>query len=396
LQFVLPVAILAAGVAAALGLASLRKAPASAPREAAVPLVRTLIVEERAVELAVRAHGTVAPRTQTRLIAEVPGRVVRVSPALASGGFFEEGEELLGIDPTDSQLALEDARARVAQTELALAQEEADAELALRDWESMGGGRPASPLLLRTPHLARARAEAGAARAALAKAERDVERCSVRAPYPGRVSARSVDLGQYVERGEDLARVYAVDWAEVRLPIPDDDLARLELPFLAGTDAPGELDGDLAPGAVGPAVRLATRFAGGAPSWDGVIDRIEGEIDPESRMVVLVARVEDPYGRRSRGARAPLLAGMFVEATIAGRSVPAAVVLPRSALQAGGRVFVVDRESRLAVRPVEVLEARRDEVVLGAGLAAGERVVVSPLELPVEGMRLRPEDSEAR
>jgi len=369
----------------------MRKAPVVAAPQAVVPLVRTIEASERPVRLEVRARGTVVPRTETRLVSEVSGRVVRISPALARGGFFDEGDELLALDPTDYLLALEQSRGRLASARAALLREEADAELARRDWESLGGERQPSPLVLHEPQLLEARAELAAAQAAIDKAERDVERCTLLAPYPGRVRERSVDVAQFVDRGQQLASLYAVDWAEIRLPIADEDLARLDLSMDPGAWSAGR-DGDgarLDP-ARGPRVVLSADFAGAERRWEGRIVRIEGEIDPLSRMVVLVARVEDPYGRRAenRGQAVPLLAGLFVEATIEGRELAAAIVLPRAALQPGPRVFVLDAQEHLAFRPVTVLQAGPREVVLGSGLAVGEHVIVSPLELPVEGMQL--------
>jgi multidrug efflux pump subunit AcrA (membrane-fusion protein) len=116
-----------------------------------------------------------------------------------------------------------------------------------------------------------------------------------------------------------------------------------------------------------------------------------------------VARVEDPYARDAAGERPPLAVGLFVEAEILGRSVDAAVMLPRAALrrdEAGpgepGRdghfVLVVSDDDRLEFRPVELLRSERERVVIGAGLASGERVCISPLRAPVEGMAVRVAD----
>jgi multidrug efflux pump subunit AcrA (membrane-fusion protein) len=104
--------------------------------------------------------------------------------------------------------------------------------------------------------------------------------------------------------------------------------------------------------------------------------------------VNVVARVEDPYARVD--GRPPLAVGLFVDAEILGRTVENVVVLPRSALHEGDRVHVVDAEDRLRLREVEVLRRHREEVVLAGGLAPGERVSLSPLAAPVEGMLVKP------
>ncbi|MGI9591067.1 MAG: efflux RND transporter periplasmic adaptor subunit, partial [Myxococcota bacterium] len=124
--------------------------------------------------------------------------------------------------------------------------------------------------------------------------------------------------------------------------------------------------------------------------WTGTVERTEGEIDPQSRMVHVVARVESPYEAGSAGGRPPLAVGLFVRAEIEGREVTGAVVLPRSAMHGEDLVWVVDAEGRLRERAVEVVRSIEDEVVVAEGLRSGERVVVSPLETAIEGMSVEP------
>ena len=256
--------------------------------------------------------------------------------------------------------------------------------MARRDWDSLGQGE-ANPLVLREPQVAEARAALAAAEAALAQAERDIERCTVRAPYAGRVRSKAVDVGQFVARGAELARLYAIDYAEVRLPLADDELAFVDLPLaFRGDTATGD----------GPEVLLSARFAGREHVWEGRLVRTEGEIDPDTRMVVAVARVEDPYGRGGDERRPPLAVGLFTRAEIQGRVVEDVVVLPRRALRDGRSVLVVDGDDRLRIRPVEVLRSEGERVLLSAGVASGERVVATPLEIAVDGMRVRPEAAD--
>ena len=259
----------------------------------------------------------------------------------------------------------------------------AQAEVARSDWGRLGTGE-GSPLVLRVPQLAEARAALAAAEAQRERAQRDVERCSVRAPYAGRVRAKLADEGQFVGRGVALAQLYAVDRAEVRLPLADDELAHLDLPLaFRGAAEP----------APGPPVLLRARFAGEEHAWEGRVVRTEGELDPESRMLIAVVEVQDPYGRGGEEARPPLAVGMFVRAEILGREVAQAIVLPRAALRDADQVLVVDADDRLGLRSVELLRTERDMLVLRGGLSEGERVVTSPLDVVIEGMRVSVEDA---
>ena len=142
--------------------------------------------------------------------------------------------------------------------------------------------------MLREPQLAQARALLSSAEARLEKARRDLDRTRIRAPYRGRVRAKMADVGDYVAPGTPTASIYAVDFAEVRLPMKDDDLAYLDLPLGLRTDS--------GPEASGPAVVLRGKFAGAMHTWTGYVHRTGGEIDARTRMIDVVVRIVDPYG----------------------------------------------------------------------------------------------------
>jgi RND family efflux transporter MFP subunit len=378
----LPVLILlVAGVGAYLVFLA-RPEPEVRRPQVVPPLVRVVPVIKQDVDLSVASQGTVEPRVESQLVPEVSGRVVRVSPALVDGGFFEEGEVLLEVDPFDYRQALVEQRARVAQARLRLAREEAEADVARREWIDLGRGDEANPLTMREPQLADARAAVEAAEAMLQRAARDLERTTIRAPFDGRVRRKQVDVGQYITRGAPVATIYAVDAAEVRLPLPDREIAYLDL----------RLDyRDEANAAGGPEVILRSDFAGQVREWSGRIVRTEGEIDPKTRMVHVVARVDDPYGRERDDGPMPLAVGMFVHAEIGGRTVRDVAVLPRAALRAGDRVWIVN-DDHIRFRPVQVLRAERDVVLISGGLENGELVCISPMEAVTDGMKVRVDD----
>lgn len=378
MKVIAPVGILAAGILGAGVLVATRSSVETEPPETPPPLIRALDVRTETLQLTVPAQGTVAPRTESDLIAQVSGQVVEVSPNFASGGFFRKGDLLVRIDPRDYELALASANVDVAQARVRFEQEQEEAEVARQEWARIGEGEP-SDLVLRKPQLAQARAALDAATARYQMAKLSLERTEIRAPFDGRVRTKRVDVGQVVGPAVPLGRIYAVDYAEVRLPIPDPELAYLDL-SLYRTGQPEITDG--------PRVDLHADFAGGRYSWSGRVVRVEGEIDPQTRMVHLVARVDDPYRAPAGATRPPLAVGLFVEAEIGGKTVENAVVLPRAALRGLSRVLVVEDE-RLYFRDVEVLRADSERVIITGGLRAGEQVCISPLDAVVDGMRVR-------
>jgi RND family efflux transporter MFP subunit len=383
LRIVLPLVIVVFALIAAVAMVSLKPDVETRPPDIKPPLVRVAEVELEDRQLSVKSQGTVSPRTESALVPEVSGRVIWVSPNFVSGGFFERGEVLLKIDSHDYEQAVIRSRADVANAKLRLAQEEAEFKVAHQEWDDLGKGE-ATPLTLREPQLENAKAALAATEANLVTAERNLERTQIRAPYVGRVRQKNVDVGQFVTIGAPVGSIYAIDYAEIRLPLPDNDLAFLDLPLVFRGQKTNEK---------GPKVILRATFAGETHEWEGRIVRTEGEIDAMSRMVHAVAQVTNPYGRGKDPDRPPLAAGLFVEAEIEGYRVEDVVVLPRAALRGESQVLVVDEENRLRFRDVDILRVTRQDIVVRSGLAHGERVCLSPLEAVTDGMKVRTEES---
>jgi len=378
LRILLPLIVIGLGAFAAFTMIQNRPEPETQTVEIIPPSVRVIVAQPETVRLKVRAEGTVAPRTETELVPEVSGRVTMISESLAVGGFFEEGEVLLEIDRREYELAAVRAQAAISQAELRLATEEEEAEVARNEWASLGQGEP-RPLVVRVPQIAEAKALLASAEAAYEKAEYDLERTVAKAPFAGRVREKRVDVGQFVSRGNSVARLYSVDYAEVRLPISDSELEFVNLPLAYR----GQKER-----AAGPRVTLTADFAGKRHTWQGRIVRTEGEIDPRSRMVQAIAQVDDPYGK-TRPGRPPLAVGMFVEAEIYGKTAANVFVLPRIVLRGADQVLVVDKENRLRFRTVDILRTESDQVIIRSGLEAGERVGSSIVEAAVDGMTVR-------
>ena len=378
LKVVLPAAAIGVSLLGAAVLIATSSPVEGRPSARQIRPVRVLEAQPGTVQLRVLSQGTVAPRTESALIPEVSGPVVWVSPALVSGGYFEAGQVLLRIDPLDHEAALERARASVARAE----GEYEHARQVLERQRGLASRNVVSAAALDEAERSGRVTEAALreARVARGQAERDLARTEIKAPFTGRVRDERVDVGQFLSRGNAFGTIYATDYVEVRLPVPDHQLAYLDVPLWDRGDLEGEL----------PEVTLSARFAGAEHAWQGHIVRTEGEIDPKSRMVHVVARVEDPYAISADGSRPPLAVGLFVNAEIAGRSAEQVTLVPRSAMRERSRVLVVDQENRLRYRDVEVLRIDRDDVLIRAGLDAGERVCISQLQTVVEGMEVRP------
>lgn len=375
LKILLPLVVLGSAGGISWQLIRNREELKPQPRVEELPLVEVRTIKPGAHRLKVRAQGEVTARTEINLVGEVPGKVVFVSTNFSAGAFFAPDELLLRLDQRDYEVAVAQAEAAVAQAQVRLEREEAEAKVALQEWEALGKGA-ANPLLLRKPQLAEAKAGLAAATANLRKSRLDLSRCEVRAPFAGRVRDKLVDVGQFVGVGSPLARIYSVDHAEVRLPIPLEEFAFVDLPLNTTRD-------------VSLPVVLRAKVGGELQSWSGRLIRTEGAVDRRTRMLTAVVRVEDPYGLRERAGQAPLPVGLFVEAEIEGSELADIHRVPRSAIRGHDTLLAVDGEEKLRFRQVEIVRRLPESVLVKRGLNPGDRVCVSVLEAPVDGMSVR-------
>ena len=335
-------------------------------------------------DLKVRSQGTVQPRTRSTLLPEVSGKVVEMSPSFRPGGFFAKDEVLLKLDPTDYETAIIIAKAEVAQSEVVLAEEKARADQARENWKALGRGGEPSALVIRAPQVAQAEANLSAARARVLKAERDLERTVIRAPYAGQVLEQNVDVGQFVTQGTTLGRIFAVDYVEIRLPLPERESQFLKLPQPFRDQTHGET----------PKVTLKGTVSGKMVSWEGRVVRVESSLDEQTRQAMAVAQVTDPYASKSEGSP-PLTIGAFVEADISGENLQDVYVIPRQAVRAGNEIILIDRPQNTLRRvTVEPLVSTEAHIVISAKAPKapkeGSVLCLTPIPFPADGARVEP------
>ena len=382
LKFMLPLILIMTSIVMVAALVAYKQSQRAErkPETTQAVLVETITAEVVSLNITVSSQGTVKPRTETTLVAEVSGKIVSVSSDFVAGGFFHAGEVLLQIDPSDYRAGLKRAEAALASKQAKLADETARSEQALKDWRNMGKQGQPSDLGLRKPQMADAKANVSAAEADVEKARRDLERTQITVPYDGLVRQKGVDIGQYVSLGTRLGVTFAIDTAEVRLPLTNSDLKYLELP--TGTQADNQQKHF-------PPVTLSIRNGvGDTERWQARIIRTEGVVDETSRVVYAVAQVIDPYGVLGQNQQKELKIGSFVNAEIEGVAADNVVVLPRYVLQAGNTVWVVDDNDELEILSVTVLRVEPKRVYIISGIKAGARVITTTLDAPVPGTKL--------
>ena len=379
-KVLLPVAVLGAAAVISIIITIMRPAPLKLEAPDTAVAVKTLLVYAQSANLLVESQGTVLTSTRTKLISEVSGAVLSLSPEFVVGGTFEAGDILLQLDPTDYEVALQRAEARLISMNAQATFELARATQAQKEWAMTGRPTAEAPLLaLREPYIAEARANVLQAEAEVKQAKLKLARTTIRAPYLGMVSAKTVDIGQYVTVATPLGEIFAIDFAEVRLPLTEKDLARLEQISHSNN---AEL----------PSVTLKATVASKPVQWTAQIVRSEGVVDQLNRSQYLVAQIDDPYAViiDSVGNSMPLLMGTFVRAEIVGKTIDNVYAIPRHALMEGNRVALVDSDQRLSLTPVESSHGDEQFYYVNAGLVDGSEIIVSAMGAAIEGMLVRP------
>lgn len=382
-RFLLPLLVL--GICSSVAWWWIKNRPA--PRERAVPPTVTSVEATRLklqdYPIALETRGIVRPRTETVLIPEVSGQVIEITRHFREGAFFEKGDTLLRIDPLNYETAVAIAKSNLAQAVTAVAEEKARGEQALENWKRLEKKGEPSDLVLRKPQLAEMEARLEAARAELSKAERDLDRTEVKAPYAGRILEQSVDIGQYVSPGTQLARIFAVDVAEIRLPLTSKQLDYVDL---AEAYRGEEVDFS------GPAALLRAEVGGKDVTWEAQVVRVEGAIDERSRQLFVVAQVKDPY-KHTEDDRPPLKVGLYTDAIVQGKVIENVFVIQREAVRAGGEVIVIDNENKIRRQKITPFWSDRDYVLIrpeDGDLEVGDVVCTTPLAYPANGALVSP------
>ncbi len=384
IKVALPALILIGAVSIAWMMIANRPVANQKPAEPPTLLVNSFIAESADAPISISISGTIAPHTETTLVSEVAGRITEVSPAFLNGGFFRKGDVLLRIDPRNHEAELKRAQASLVRARMQLAQEQSLADYERGDFEKLKSVSPdalaTSDLTFRAAKLAQVMADVVGAEAQVIRAQGDLDRTEIRMPYDGLVREKRADLGQFVNPGTPLGVMFAIDYAEVRLPLSPTQARELPLPGY-------QVDGETTP--------VLISAVDSEQTWDGNLVRTEGVLDEKSRTLYVIARVEDPYGFVAQRDMEPLRIGAFVDVTIPGRVLTDVVTVDRHMLKPGNRIWIIDDEMRIQHRKVTVAYADSQHAYIESGLTSGDRVCITPIDNPLPGTRVRIVEDES-
>jgi len=369
LKIILPVLVLIGSVFAAKKIVESEPPAGRRGAPPSIQSVEAVTLKLGSFPVLLETQGTVEPTNATTLVPEVAGSVVSISENLVPGGRFAAGDVLVELDKRDFEITLTTANADLAQAQAALQQEQAQAEVSAREWQSLRGNAQASALTLRKPQVAAARATVRSASAQVQRAQLDLDRAVMIAPYDGIVLEKEVDLGQFVNRGTAIGRIYSVAAVDVRLPLSNRQLDWLNLQSSASEK---------------PTVVLSASIGATEYQWEGQIERVEG-FDAGSQQLNVIARVDNPETVASR----PLRVGQYVNAEIAADTLTDVFVIPRAALRADDEVVLVVDKTKIVRQAVDVAWGDSELVAVSGGLEEGAVLVTTPLGTVVNDTPVR-------
>lgn len=386
IRFLLPLIVLFIAALVMMRLIKSKQRPNKMATAETQILVETLQVKITAAHPLIRAAGTVLPSRQLEVRSQLGGKIVTMADSLEPGGFFKEGQPILSIDDRDYQLGMQRRLADVEKARFEVIDEKGRGAVAAKEWALLGKELETSAegreLSLRLPHLRRAEASLAIAEAAVAEARLSLERTVVTSPFNAQVRSENVDMGQVISPQSKIATLTGTDRYWVRVALSLDQLGFLTLPT-AGAEGSSR-------------VKVIHSAGGTSIEKAGTILQLLGQLEEAGRLALLLIAVDDPLGLSSGNAALPLLLDAFVRVEFEGKLLPEVVALPPHTLHEGNRVWVMNGEDRLEIRPVTVVWQEEDRILVSEGLKEGDRVITSRIATPLPGLKLMLKRSKAK
>ena len=376
IKYIRPIFIIGFGLAVAyflywLGQTKPQSISAAPPIE-----VEVEILTPTNHQILISSTGTTQPITQTALTSEVGGEIIYRSKKFSEGSSVIEGEILAKIDDTDLQLQYNNALLQLRTAEVQSQVQKAEAEVAEEAWGKIGEGT-AKDLTLKKPQLKQVEAALNVAKAQVESAKKKLDKTDITAPYTGRIQSVSIDLGSTILPGQPVGVIYTANQIEISLPVKDSDLAFLDIP----------MDGRKLNDNEKSLVTISAPYKGKIQQWQGNIERVDGVIDPVTRMIKIIASFKNEFLEENQTT---LPIGLFVEAEINGKFLENVFIVPNVSLTTNNEILVVDKNNQIEMRKIVVLKKLKDSVIIKDGLSIGERIIVSKLNIATTGMDVNP------
>ena len=376
-------------------------------------LVEVFVAKAEKVQMYIEAYGTVEPREALKLVAEVRGQIVYISSSFKEGSFVKKGTRLIQIDPRTYELEVQrrnvqikqaqaeikrlqqevlnlQARINIAKSDVSLAEGEyfrlkklinrkviSQSTLDKVEQQYLASRQRLqaleNQLALTGPQKEQLVAQRDLTKVLFQEAQLDLERSGIIALFDGWVLEKTVEVGQHVNIGQNLGRIYSAGQLDIEVRIPVKDFKWL----------PADLNS-----ATGIEAEVIFEIQGAQMTWNGRVSRVKAEMDDKTRTLPVVIEIDEASKSEENRSSLRLRPGMFVTVKIKGKEVSQAFVLPRHVVYPGDIVYTVEGD-RLKIKSVNILRTYKDSVIVSQGLSDGERIIKTPLSAATDGMLVR-------
>ncbi|MBN2804937.1 MAG: efflux RND transporter periplasmic adaptor subunit [Deltaproteobacteria bacterium] len=378
-KFILPMMIVAAGVAAMLVLKHQAKKATFTPPEQRVITVETQIVKSESLPYRIDASGSVRAAQEIRIVPEVGGRITWINENFIPGSRIKKGDIIAKIDNRDYKLALDQQMGQVQQAKLNLTLEKGRGEIAAEEWKMLENrssnndfsNDDSSMLALRKPQLQEANQREQSANSGLERAQLNLKKTVLRAPFDAIVIDKGVDVGQLVGPTTSVGTLMGSNELWVDVSVPVESLAAVRIPGLNSE--------------FGSLVKIIQKAGNEEIIRNGEVIRLQGQLNSQNRTATLLVTIKNPFDMSNR---LPLLAGAYVDVQIEGEVKDGVFEIPRSALKSQRYVWSV-KNDHLKKISVTVAWKQKQSVIISSGLKDKDEIVISPMSFPLDDMKIK-------
>lgn len=427
LKIILPILMLAGAIFFGKYLLDTGPKAKKKPFVERLPVVEVQKLKTRDYTVSIKASGVVRAGIQTNLVAEVSGKIIKVSDKFLEGNYFKKGETLLKIDPSNYENALAISQSDVAANQATLSQLNEEEKSTKRSYYLAQknlklGQKELSRLhnLWKKKLIARSAVDAEEQKinqlqqrleesqgklnsyksrklaikakinAALSRQKQErlnISRALIKAPYAGRVLQRNIDRDQFVGTGTSLGKIYATRYVYVDLPL---SLNQYELLGISEGFENSNLKTQNH-----PKVSFSSTNSRNKSFWQGQIVRTSAALDVDSRQIKVIAKIDKPFiakqstHKNKHWARnIPLKIGQYLNAEIEGKTFRKIYVLPSSTVRQNKEILLL-QQGKVHIVPVDIIFNTSSSTVLSAKESIeGKQLIITPLSQVTEGSRV--------
>ena len=319
------------------------------------PLVSVTKPKLATHRVTVSGNGSVGIRAYVDLAPQVSGVIESISPALRAGGTFKANEVLVSIDNRDFNLKLKQAVAEVSSARSNLQLQQAKSNSAKRNYALLHPNKTVPLLVALQPQISQAKAKLAGAAARAEIAQLDLARTNISLPFDGKVTRSTAEIGQLLSSGKTFASAFALSAIELFVPLAASDIAALS-----------PIEGRIA------------RLSIAGKILEGRVERVSAELDSRSRF----ARAFIPIL-----STADIQPGVFLDVQLAGPAIPNTMVLPESASQANGSIWLVREGLLEKYKPV--VRGKSAAGLIVDGFDYGDGIVLGAIPGASENQKVR-------